>query len=164
MTERNIKAMFERAEAEEAVLVIDEADSMLFARDRAVRSWEITFTNEFLVQMENFTGILICTTNRLMDLDSASLRRFDYKIGFDYLTQEGCRIFYDRFLSPLTNEALPDTAMRTLVRLNNLTPGDFKVVREKHRFTEQGTVTHEQLLDALAAESRTKLKRRPIGF
>jgi transitional endoplasmic reticulum ATPase len=39
--------------------------------------------------MERFRGILICTTNRLMDLDQASIRRFNFKIGFSYLKPEG---------------------------------------------------------------------------
>ncbi len=73
--EKNIKRAFAEAESEEAILIIDEADSLLFNRDRAVRSWEISFTNEFLTRMERFRGILICTTNRVEDLDSASLRR-----------------------------------------------------------------------------------------
>jgi AAA+ superfamily predicted ATPase len=39
--------------------------------------------------MERFQGILICTTNRFEDLDQASLRRFNYKIGFRFLKPEG---------------------------------------------------------------------------
>ena len=83
--EKNIKQAFQKAEAEEAVLIIDEADSVLFTRERARHPWEISFTNEFLTQMERYRGILVCTTNRLDDLDPASLRRFNHKIGFDYL-------------------------------------------------------------------------------
>ena len=62
-TEQLIRRAFEEAEREEGVLVLDEADTFLFSRDRAVRSWEISFTNEFLTQMERYRGILICTTN-----------------------------------------------------------------------------------------------------
>jgi transitional endoplasmic reticulum ATPase len=70
------------------IIIVDEADTFLFSRDRAVRSWEISFTNEFLTQMERYRGILICTTNRMTDLDQASIRRFNHKIRFDYLTPE----------------------------------------------------------------------------
>ena len=34
--------------------------------------------------MERFRGILICTTNRISELDEASIRQFNYKIGFNY--------------------------------------------------------------------------------
>jgi SpoVK/Ycf46/Vps4 family AAA+-type ATPase len=105
-TEQNISRVFSEAEAAEAVLVIDEADSFLFNRSRAVRSWEISHTNEFLTQMERFRGILICTTNRFEDLDQASVRRFNYKIGFRCLKPEGNVIFYRKLLSPLTSALL----------------------------------------------------------
>ena len=130
--EKNIKRAFAQAESEEATLIIDEADSVLFNRNRAVRSWEISFTNEFLTQMERFRGTLICTTNRLEDLDSAALRRFNHKIGFDYLTPEGNTIFYMLFLEPLTAGPLDKTGTGKLRRLRNLAPGDFKVVRDRY--------------------------------
>jgi transitional endoplasmic reticulum ATPase len=89
MTERNLALAFFEAESQEAVLVMDEVDSILAGRDKAHHTWEVGFTNELLAQMERFRGILICTTNRLMDLDQASIRRFSFKIGFNYLKPEG---------------------------------------------------------------------------
>lgn len=163
-TERNIKAMFQEAEAEDAVLVIDEIDTFIFSRHYSIRSYEIRSTNEFLTQMETFNGILIGTTNNLTALDSASLRRFTYKIEFRYLTQEGCMFFYEKFLSPLTDERTPESIKRTLTRMNNLTPGDFKVVRDKHSFLERDRVTHDFLMEALEAECMTKPNHRNIGF
>ena len=41
-TEKRIRAAFEEATSEDAVLVIDEADSFLHNRDQAVRSWEVS--------------------------------------------------------------------------------------------------------------------------
>lgn len=164
MTERKISAMFEEAEADDAVLVIDEADSFIFNRDRAMRSWEISFTNEFLTQMERFNGILICTTNCLSDLDSASIRRFSHKIEFRYLTQAGCMIFYNMFLAPLADGKLTETVTNMIGRMNNLTPGDFKVVRDKHSFMNRDRITHEMLLEAMGTESRMKSTHRNIGF
>jgi AAA+ superfamily predicted ATPase len=114
--------------------------------------------------MESFNGILIGTTNNLTALDGASLRRFTYKIEFRYLTQEGCMFFYEKFLSPLTDERTPETIKRTLARMNNLTPGDFKVVRDKHSFLERESVTHEILMETLKAECMTKPNHRNIGF
>ena len=163
-TERKIRAMFERAESDDAVLVIDEADSFIFSRDRAMRSWEISFTNEFLTQMEKYNGILICTTNRLTDLDSASMRRFSHKIEFRYLSQAGCTTFYKMFLSPLTDERIPESITSMLGRMNNLTPGDFKVARDKNSFMDRGRITHKILLEALEAESLIKQNHRSIGF
>lgn len=102
-SEKNISRMFAEAEHTEAVLVIDEIDSLLFSRDTAKHFWEISMTNEFLSQMERFKGIMIGTTNGLTRLDHASIRRFNHKIGFDYLTPEGNLVFYDRLLKPLVS-------------------------------------------------------------
>jgi SpoVK/Ycf46/Vps4 family AAA+-type ATPase len=167
-TEKNIKNAFLEAEREEAVLVFDEADSLLFSRDRAVRSWEISFTNEFLTQMERFRGILICTTNRMKDLDQASIRRFNHKIGFDYLTASGNKIFYDLFLGPLSNNPLNSAAQGEIKQINNLTPGDFKVVRDRYSFYSSGDVDHSMLIEALQEEADIKTQQhdlwKKIGF
>ena len=154
--EKNIKRAFQEAEAEEAVLVIDEADSLLFSRDKARHSWEISFTNEFLTQMEKFRGILVCTTNRLDDLDSASLRRFNHKIGFDYLTAEGNLLFYDIFLKSLTFDKLDSISREDLKRIEKLAPGDFKLVRDRYSFHPHSDINHAMLIDALKNESKLK--------
>ena len=103
---RTSRDTFAEAEREQAILVFDEADTFLFSRDMAQRSWEISHTNEFLTHMERYQGILICTTNRMTGLDSASIRRFNHKIGFNCLKPEGNVIFYQKLLAPLTTTPL----------------------------------------------------------
>ena len=125
------------------VLGLDEADTFLFSRERAVRSREISFTNEFLTRMERFRGILICTTNRMTDLDQASIRRFNQKIRFDYLTPEGNRIFYERFLQGMISQPLPPAEKALLIAQPFLAPGDFKVVRDRFAFEPAEALTHE---------------------
>lgn len=166
-SEQNIKLAFAEAEADEAILIIDEADSLLFSRDRAQRSWEISFTNEFLTQMERFHGILICTTNRLEDLDDASIRRFNHKVGFDYLKPDGNVTFYRKFLVSLANAPLDRATEETLKGIDDLAPGDFKVVRDRYSFCSPKEVTPQSLVEALQQESRVKRRHnggKDIGF
>ena len=75
-SEKNIAAAFEEAAAEEAILFFDEGDSFLRSRELAVRSWEVTQTNELLQHMERYDGIVVVATNLFRDLDMAALRRF----------------------------------------------------------------------------------------
>jgi transitional endoplasmic reticulum ATPase len=169
MTERKIRDAFEEAEREDAVLVIDEADTMLFNRDKAQRSWEISFTNEFLTRMERYRGILICTTNRLGGLDTASIRRFNHKVGFQYLTPVGNEIFYKKLLSHLACEPLGEEHKAFLHGMTNLAPGDFRVVRDQFSFNAAGRVAHRELLNALSVEARLKEGKdgeetRRVGF
>jgi tRNA A37 threonylcarbamoyladenosine biosynthesis protein TsaE len=86
-TEQLIAQMFEEAadRADEVVLLLDEADTLLGDRSHARASWEISHTNEFLAQMESFPGLFICTTNLLDRLDAAVLRRFQFRLEFEAL-------------------------------------------------------------------------------
>ena len=165
--EKNLRIAFEKAENEKAILVIDEIDSVLFSRSRAQHSWEIRFTNEFLTAMERFRSLLICTTNRIEDLDAAAIRRFSYKIEFDFLTPEGNRFFFNQMLKPLTKSGLSHNQIRKLSNLTDLAPGDFKTVHNKYAFYPGTELNNRLLIKALEEESRIKnlnASRTKIGF
>jgi transitional endoplasmic reticulum ATPase len=85
--------MFDEARDEEAVLLLDEADSFLQDRTLAHRQWEVTEVNELLTQMEGFDGLFICT-NLLDHLDPAALRRFGLKLEFLALRPEQASSLY----------------------------------------------------------------------
>ncbi len=166
-SEKNIKKAFQEAERENAILIIDEADSLLYSREKARRSWEVSFTNEFLTQMECFRGILICTTNRFKELDTASIRRFNHKLLFENLTPEGNVIFYNKMLSSLVNAPLKTSQEDSLKTIPNLSPGDFKTVCEQYRFYPANEMSHTVLLQALWDEFNTKRNqdhKKQIGF
>ncbi len=166
-TEKKIKKTFAEAERKQAILVFDEADTFLFSRDMAQRSWEISQTNEFLTQMERYQGILICTTNRMTGLDSASVRRFNHKVGFNCLKPEGNVIFYKKLLAPLTTISLNPDYEKGLHGIGELTPGDFRVVRDRYAIMTQDRITPAAMIEALREESRMKKMHRGeklIGF
>jgi SpoVK/Ycf46/Vps4 family AAA+-type ATPase len=126
-SEKNIAAMFEEAKQEEAVLVLDEADSLLRDRRGAKQSWEVSQVNELLVQMENFDGLFICSTNLMDDLDQASLRRFAIKVKFDYLKPEqACRMLEKECVGVLS-----DKDNRDIASMSCLAPGDFSAVKKR---------------------------------
>jgi MoxR-like ATPase len=87
-TEQNMARMFDEAAAEEAVLLLDEADSFLRSRRLAERHYEVSEVNEMLQGMERNACVFICTTNLFEDLDEAALRRFTFKIRFKALRPE----------------------------------------------------------------------------
>ena len=72
------------------ILIInkDKNYSFLQNRNNAQRSWEISQVNEMLTRMESHEYPFVCTTNLLDSLDEASLRRFTFKIKFDFMTTE----------------------------------------------------------------------------
>ena len=127
-SEKNIAEMFAEARQQEAVLVLDEADSFLADRRDAKQSWEVTQVNELLTQMEAFEGIFVCTTNLMEKLDQASLRRFAFKVKFDYLVANQRWEMFMREYLRLGGDADSALDWEKQVRgLEKLTPGDFAV-------------------------------------
>lgn len=165
-TEQNIKRAFAEAAAEKSILFLDEVDGLLQSRERAVRSWEVTQVNELLYQMENFEGVLICATNFVDNLDPATIRRFTFKLSFEYLTDEGKRLFFSRLFAAFgIGQLAPDEELR-LRRIPNLAPGDFRTVRQGLYYLGAGA-TAAQILDGLERESTAKQGSKAgsrIGF
>ena len=85
-TEQNIASAFRDAQENNKILFFDEADSFLYPRRDAFHSWEKSFTNEILTQLESYRGIVIFATNDINGLDNASMRRFRFKVEFKPLT------------------------------------------------------------------------------
>ena len=162
-TEQNINKVFRQAEEEDIILIIDEADTFLYRREWAIRSWEIMGTNEFLTQMERFRGILICTTNMLQGLDGASIRRFNHKIKFDYLKPEGNVIFYKRLMASLASDSFNENIENELRSIRQLTPGDFRIVRDRYSFYKPQDLNHQLLLESLTREAGIKQFQRDGG-
>ncbi|HET7561583.1 MAG TPA: ATP-binding protein [Rhodanobacteraceae bacterium] len=165
-TEKNIRSMFDEAQLEGGILLLDEADSFLRGRDLAQRSWEVTQVNELLTQMEAFDGIFICTTNRLDDLDAAALRRFDFKVEFRPLRiDQRLRLIGKCCVALGVDPCVGDETWRQRARqLDGLTPGDAAAVLRRLRFLT-GKPDLETLLAALSNECRYKPSAHaPIGF
>lgn len=164
-SEKNIAAMFAEARQQDAVLVLDEADSFLADRRGARASWEISQVNELLTQMEAFEGIFICTTNLMQKLDQASLRRFAFKLKFDYLDQDQSWAMFSQELARLGGELAQAGDWELAVRqLACLTPGDFAVAaRQLELWGTAATAggLYEQLRRECAAKEG---QSRAIGF
>ena len=157
-TEQNIKRAFREAEEEGAILFLDEIDGIVQDRTGASKSWEVTQVNELLYQMENFKGVMVAATNFMDNLDQAIMRRFTFKMQFDYLKDEGKKLFFERlFKTPLTDEE----ATR-LYAIRNLAPGDFRTVRQSMYYLG-GETTNAQRLSELEKESSVKKDTKKAG-
>lgn len=155
-TEQNIAAAFHEARQDERFLVIDEAEGFLWRRGEASRSWEVSMVNELLVAMEEHRLPFACTTNHIDVIDPAALRRFTFKVKFDFMTAAQTAQAYARFFERAPPAALHD--------LQGLTPGDFAAVARKRRVLGPGQ-DDAALLRLLEQELAVKkLPARRIGF
>lgn len=165
-TEQKMAAMFREAEAEDAILLLDEADSFLQDRRHAQRTYEVTEVNEMLQGMERFCGIFICTTNLMDSMDQAALRRFTFKIQFKPLTlAQRVALFVSEACANGVQQLDPQTHAR-LAALDQLCPGDFAAVRRQAQILDVQMAPLE-FLEQLEAEHRIKpevREQRSMGF
>jgi len=165
-TEQHMAAMFREAEAEKAVLLLDEADSFLQDRRGAQRTYEVTEVNEMLQGMERFAGIFVCTTNLMDSIDQAALRRFTFKIRFKPLTATQRETMF--VVEALGGDAsrLESSLAARLAKLDQLCPGDFAAVKRQVEILAEA-LEPEEFMAQLEAEHRIKpevREARNMGF
>ncbi|MBJ2152664.1 AAA family ATPase [Paracoccus sp. IB05] len=154
-SEQNIARAFAEARADGALLIFDEADSLLADRRNARHSWEVAQVNEMLTWMECHPLPFVCTTNLIENLDPATQRRFTFRIRFDYLTGD-----------QLTHAWRAHFAAEVPVGLllpDRLTPGDFANVARRMRALGE-TGPHEILRELTREAEAKEGAARPIGF
>lgn len=163
-TEQLIAAAFEEAKENDAVLVFDEVDGFLQDRRQARQNWEITQVNEMLTQMEAFEGIFVASTNLMKNLDQAALRRFDFKIEFDYLKPEQAWDAFQSHCRELNLSGADDLLLKAeLFRLKQLAIGDFAVTTKQGRIVPLTDAA--ALLTALQRECSLKEgSKGTLGF
>ena len=145
-TEARIAGAFAEARRREAVLLFDEADSLLFDRANARNSWEVGQVNELLTWLDSHPLPVVAATNDPGRLDPATLRRFVFKIPLRPLGRERAARAFERFFGLEAPPALADTA--------NLTPGDFALVARQLRYAPTGDAA--ELVERLRCEAASK--------
>ena len=163
-SEQNIRDAFDEAARSGSILLFDEADSFFADRNSAINSWERTQVNEFLTQMEEFPGILICTTNLKQIMDPAMNRRFHIITEFKPLVEDGIRSLLDRYFAGM---AFEDSQIRHLTAMNSVTPGDFGVLTSRVRFMDSDERTPDYIISELCKiqeEKQNEGSGRIIGF
>lgn len=155
-TEKRIAKAFEEAADCGAMLIMDEADSLLRNRELAQHSWEATMTNEMLTWMERTPVPFVATTNLRNCLDPATTRRFLFKVELSALDPRRAAGLFKRFFG--------SDAPARLHKLEGLTPGDFALVARKAAILDENRP--DALLELLEYELRAKpeANRKPLGF
>lgn len=144
--EQHIREAFEEAEQNDAILLFDEADTFFYDRNQAQRTWERSLVNEFLTQMEEFSGILICTTNLRNIMDPAMQRRFHMLVEFKPMKFDGIKIMAEKYFPSFH---LSNKEIEELEDCESVTPGDFGALSSRIRFMNPDDVKSEYILDEL---------------
>jgi transitional endoplasmic reticulum ATPase len=155
-SEKAIAAAFEEAADTRAFLILGEVDSLLRDRTSAQQSWEVTQVNEMLTHMERHPYPFACTTNAPELLDAASARRFLFKVRFLPMTAEQIAEAYRR--------AFGGEARGFLLKLSDLTPGDFAVVARKAAALREGDPSILARWLGSEASAKPGAAQQKIGF
>ena len=160
-TEKNLRRVFDGAEAGGALLLFDEADA-LFGKRSEVKDSHDRYANieiSYLLQrMESYRGLAILTTNFEEALDTAFLRRLRFVVHFPF-PDAGLRAEIWRRIFPME---VPTNGLDygKLARLN-VAGGDIRNIAMSAAFMaagEDGPVDMHYLLRATRGEY-AKLKK-----
>ncbi len=172
-TEKNIYELFREIDRQKTLLLIDEADSLLYTRESAHRSWEMREVNTLLQAIERYDGIAILTTNNEIMLDKALERRLSFKIEFKVPSKELRKKIWERFLYSAKLPLSEDIDLERLSRYE-LTGGHIKNVvlnaaREAAHALIEGqkekAVIDQKILEYYASlEERKYRNGKRVGF
>lgn len=159
-SEQNIAALFREAHSGKKLMLFDEVDSVLNKRENSQAQHQVQLINELLSQIECNSMPVFAATNMLSSIDSAVMRRFDFKLTCDYLTQTQSNILYRQVLGL---KKITQYETNQLSMLQQLTPGDFAILARRMLF--QPNHNHrDTAISLLTAENDRKKTTRRIGF
>lgn len=90
-SEAKLHAFFAHAKGRRAVLLLDEADTVLMDRgttEGSTKRYQDNLVNTWLRELDRFEGILVLTTNHAEGLDPAVERRIQFRMAFEAPTAE----------------------------------------------------------------------------
>lgn len=177
MTERLLRDAFREAETKNAILFLDEADTFLGSRENAVRSWEVSQTNELLTCMENHRVVFIASTNLMDRFDSAAMRRFHWKIHFSALKPSAKMVLFEKYFGEFIglkgSSGDSDTKLNAVAKpwedrvknIPELTPGDYRAVFNRLQYDSRKS-DWNYIVEALETEVSYKkgVHLTKIGF
>lgn len=129
-TPKNIKRIFKIAKENDAVIVFDEADSFLGKRLTNVTQsadYGVNITRSvMLIELENFDGVVIFTTNLLTNYDDAFKRRILANIEFKLPDENGRKRIWETHIPksmPISDDVSIDILSK---RFSNISGADIK--------------------------------------
>jgi ATPase family associated with various cellular activities (AAA) len=164
-TEKNITRVMNEACDQDFILLIDEADALFGKRTDVESSGERfanMLTNYLLSRIEQYSGIVLMTTNGMGRIDSAFMRRLDMIIEFNSPElAERTRIWQ----SHLGNRSPGEQYCRQLASLCDLTGGYIRnavlAAAADLPYAKDSTLPYSLLLRTLANEYRKSGKPIP---
>ncbi|MDE2396700.1 MAG: ATP-binding protein [Burkholderiales bacterium] len=164
-TEKNLKRLFDAAEASGAVLLFDEADA-LFGKRSEVKDSHDRYANievAYLLQrIESYRGLAVLTSNMKSALDRAFLRRIRFVVQFPFPDEAArAELWRRQFPAAAPLQGIDCAALAAMP----LAGGNLRSIAVNAAFSAaaaSGPITQRLVVDAARAEF-AKLERAPIA-
>ncbi|MER9247629.1 ATP-binding protein [Mesorhizobium sp. M0590] len=158
-TAKNVDAVFTDAERSHAVLVCDEADSILGKRSE-IKDAHDRYANidvAYLLQrIEAYSGLVILTTNFRQNIDQAFLRRFRFVVEFPNPDAEGREQIWSKCL-PRMAPVAADVDFGFLARRVEVTGGNIRQITVRAAFSAAADNSSEITMRHVLAATRAEL-------
>ena len=166
--EKNIDFLFDEANAQSSILLIDEADTLFTTRLAGRTASEVHLNsqiNTMLSRIEQYSGVVILTTNRPTVLDQAFERRLAFRVQFDRPDATAREQIWRKMLvEPIP--LAPDIAFAALADTYAITGGQIKnaVLRAAFSAAAARTSIDMATLQRAAGHAAESWQRAPMGF
>lgn len=132
-TSKNLVDLFKYAEKSDAVILFDEADALLSKRVTMMNSATDVSVNQtrnvLLKILDNYSGVVIFTTNFIQNYDVAFLRRISSHIKFDMPNEEMRKRLWEYYLVPqLPISVEREKIIASLSKVESITGADIATV------------------------------------
>ena len=145
-----------------AVLVLEEADSMLMDRSRAEGStsrYQINLVNTWLRELDSFDGILVFTTNHADGFDPALERRIQFRMEFQPPTADVRKQIWENLFHKAPIPGHEELDLSCVAERFDFNGGRTRLafLDSLQRAAEVGRIDQRILLDACEEEHRSAL-------
>jgi DTW domain-containing protein YfiP len=163
-SEEQIYQAFKEAEDKHALLLLDEVDGYISRKTDVYSGGDKAhndITTSFMVNLEEYNGIVIATSNHIELIESALVRRFHKIVEFKFPTYDGMKLLIERYFPDVDFDK---RELERICSLGSIGPGDFVAVKELTEYMEPEDVTGEFILESLysnAAARNASIRRSP---
>ena len=152
-SETAIANAYKEAESKNALLLFDEADGYLSRKTNVYSGGDKghnDITNAFMVNLEEYNGFVIATTNHIELIEPALIRRFHKIVEFNFPSYQGMKLLFERYFPDVDFDK---GELERICSLGSIGPGDFVAVKELTEYMEPDDVTGEFIIESLYANA-----------
>ena len=152
-SEEQIYQAFKEAEDKHALLLLDEVDGYISRKTDVYSGGDKAhndITTSFMVNLEEYNGLVIATSNHAELAEPSIVRRFHKIVEFKFPTYEGMKILFRRYFPDVDFDK---SELERICALGTIGPGDFVAIKELTEYMDEEDVTGEFILESLSSNA-----------